>query len=166
MEEIIKRALVDEAAMTQLLEDLEPFVYRVAYHFSRNQADAEHIAERVLYGICTKLSTFRGGMTLQNWVYSLVRSAHQEQAAKSDQIQPAPAGRAAPSDTSPGRKLEQLLQDLSEIDRHILVLRFQNGLPVREVAEIVNLPESQVQHRVIGLRDRLRGMQGRGGAVL
>jgi RNA polymerase sigma-70 factor (ECF subfamily) len=62
--------------------------------------------------------------------------------------------------------LEKMLQDLPEIDRQIMVLRFQNDLSVREVAEIMSLSESNVKTRVFRLRERLRAAFPQGGEAV
>ncbi|MFC4766848.1 RNA polymerase sigma factor [Effusibacillus consociatus] len=171
MEEFIKRALVDEEEMATLLGELEPFVYRVSFHLTRHQQDAEDIAQDVLYKICTKLSSYRGDSSLQTWVYSLVMNTYKDylRKMKSRQAESLPEHAASRSfeDTSNSRiLLEKLLQDLPELDRHILILRFQNDLSVREVAEIMNISESNVKTRVFRLKDRLRSLFLKGGEVL
>ena len=77
-----------------------------------------------------------------------------------------PAGRRFEEAADARIVLNDLLQDLPEIDRHILILRFQNDLTVREVAEIMNLSEANVKTRVFRLKDRLRGLFLKGGEVL
>ncbi|MGB8956968.1 MAG: sigma-70 family RNA polymerase sigma factor [Tumebacillaceae bacterium] len=173
MDEIIKRALIDESAMSQLLEELEPFVFRLSYHLTRHQQDAEDIAQDVLYKICTKLNMFRGDSSLQTWVYSLVINTHRDFLRKKklrthDELpETLSAGGGSFEDEADTRIiLNRLLQDLPEVDRHILVLRFQNDLTVREVAEIMNISESNVKTRVFRLKDRLRGLFYKGGEVL
>lgn len=171
MEEFIKRALVDEQEMTALLQELEPFVYRVSYHLTRHQQDAEDIAQDVLYKICTKLSSYRGDSSLQTWVYSLVMNTYKDflRKKKSRQFEALPehaATRSFEDDSNSRILLERLLQDLPEIDRHILILRFQNDLSVREVAEIMNMSEANVKTRVFRLKDRLRSLFLKGGEVL
>jgi RNA polymerase sigma-70 factor (ECF subfamily) len=171
MEEFIKRALVDEQEMTQLLQELEPFVYRVSYHLTRHQQDAEDITQEVLYKICTKLSSYRGDSSLQTWVYSLVMNTYKDhlRKKKNRQFEALPehaATRSFEDSTNNRIQLERLLQDLPEIDRHILILRFQNDLPVREVAEIMKISESNVKTRVFRLKDRLRSLYLKGGEVL
>ncbi|GAX89203.1 RNA polymerase sigma factor [Effusibacillus lacus] len=171
MEEFIKRALVDEEAMTTLLQELEPFVFRVSYHLTRHQQDAEDIAQDVLYKICTKLSSYRGDSSLQTWVYSLVMNTYKDflRKKKFTQFEELPEHAATRSfeDSSNSRiLLERLLQDLPEIDRHILILRFQNDLSVREVADIMNISEANVKTRVFRLKDRLRALFLQGGEAL
>lgn len=171
VEDIIKQALVDEQEMTELLKDLEPFVYRAAFHLTRHQQDAEDIAQDVLYKICTKLNMFRGDSSLQTWVYSLVMNTYRDWLRKkkirqTEELSEHTATRTFEDQADARILLEKMLADLPEIDRNILILRFQNDLSVREVAEVMNLSESNVKTKVFRLKDRLRSLFLKGGEVL
>jgi RNA polymerase sigma-70 factor (ECF subfamily) len=171
VEEIVRRAMVDERELSRLLADLEPFVFRLSYHLTRHQHDAEDLAQEVLAKICTRLASFRGDSTLQTWVYTMVVNTHRDQLRKKKLRQAEELTRDVPAksfeEESDARLLwQKLLQDLPEVDRHILVLRFQNDLSVREVAEIMNLSESNVKTRCFRMRDRLRGVFVQGGGLL
>jgi RNA polymerase sigma-70 factor (ECF subfamily) len=170
LEEYLKRALVDEEAMTTVLRELEPFVYRVSYHLTQHQQDAEDLAQDVLYKICTKLQLFRGESSLQTWVYSMVMNTYKDHLRKKktrhyDPLPEQAATRSFEEASNTRILLERMLRDLPEIDRQILILRFQNDLSVREVAEIMRISEANVKTRVFRLRDRFRGLFPQGGEV-
>ncbi|MCX7571195.1 sigma-70 family RNA polymerase sigma factor [Tumebacillus sp. DT12] len=171
MDDIVKRALVDEQAMHSLLSELEPFVYRVAYHLTHHQQDAEDIAQDVLYKVCTKLSMYRGDSALQTWVYSLVMNTYRDflRKKKVRLTEPLDEGMSSGGfeEAADARMIWQaVLQELPEADRNILILRFQNDLSVREVAEILNMTEANVKTKVFRLKDRLRSLFFKGGEVL
>lgn len=171
MEDLVRQALVDEAEMSRLLGDLEPFVFRLSYHLTRHQHDAEDLAQEVLTKICTRLASFRGESSLQTWVYTMVVNTHRDQLRRKKIRHVEELSNDLPTesfeDAADARLLwSKLIQELPEIDRHILVLRFQNDLSVREVAKIMNLTESNVKTRCFRLRDRLRSLFFQGGEVL
>ncbi|MFD2169680.1 RNA polymerase sigma factor [Tumebacillus lipolyticus] len=171
MDEIVKRALHDANAMSDLLDELEPFVFKVSYSFTRHQQDAEDLAQDVLYKICTKLSKFRGDSSLQTWVYTLIMNSYKDslRKKKNRKTEPLPDDTPISSfEAAADARLmfEEALKGLPETDRDILVLRFQNDLSVREVAAIMNLSESNVKTRVFRIKDRLRSLFFQGGEVL
>ncbi|ASS74312.1 hypothetical protein CIG75_04460 [Tumebacillus algifaecis] len=171
MDEIVKRALYDADAMSDLLDELEPFVFKVSFSLTRHQQDAEDLAQDVLYKICTKLSKFRGDSSLQTWVYSLLMNAYKDSLRKKKIRMTEPLPEHTPVSSFEAAAdarmmLEEALRGLPETDRNILILRFQNDLSVREVAEIMNLSESNVKTRVFRIKDRLRGLFLQGGEVL
>jgi RNA polymerase sigma-70 factor (ECF subfamily) len=171
MDDIVKRALVDEQAMTSLLTELEPFVYRVAYHLTNHQQDAEDIAQDVLYKVCTKLSQYRGDSSLQTWVYALVLNTYRDELRKKKVRQTEPfdermATKGFEEAADVRLVWQAMLKELPEADRNILILRFQNDLSVREVAKILNMTEANVKTKVFRLKDRLRNLLLKGGEVL
>lgn len=51
--------------------------------------------------------------------------------------------------------IEELLELLPEIDREVLLLRFQEELPIKEIATIVNLPEGTVKSKLFYLLKKI-----------
>jgi RNA polymerase sigma-70 factor, ECF subfamily len=171
LDEGIKRALYDKEAMSQLLDELEPVVFRIAYHLTRHQQDAEDLAQEVLYKICTKLSLYRGESSFHSWVYVMALNSYRDmyRKRKNDQRDTMPLDACDPSfehDADWRIVLDQLLKELPEIDRNIVILRFQNDLSVRQVAEIMKITEANVKTRVFRLKDKLKRMLLPGGEAL
>ena len=52
-------------------------------------------------------------------------------------------------------QLEQLLDELNDSDRLILLMRYQDAMPVKEIADILQIGESAVKMRLKRSRDRL-----------
>jgi RNA polymerase sigma-70 factor (ECF subfamily) len=52
----------------QLVQPYERRVYRVAYWFLRNQADAEDVAQEAVLKALRKLSSFRGNARFSTWL--------------------------------------------------------------------------------------------------
>lgn len=51
--------------------------------------------------------------------------------------------------------MEELLVNLASIEREILLLRFQEELPIKEIASIVNLPEGTVKSKLFYLLKKI-----------
>ncbi|MBL0389196.1 sigma-70 family RNA polymerase sigma factor [Tumebacillus sp. ITR2] len=167
----LQRALLEEEAMDQLLNELEPFVYRVAFHLTRHQQDAEDLTQEVLYRICKRLSTYRSDCTFQSWVYTMTLNLHRDFLRKK---------KSRPTEELPDRfssvsfegevdtriLIHRMLEQLPQIDQHIVLLRFQNDLTVREVAQIMDISESNVKTRIFRLRNRLKSYFDKGGEPL
>lgn len=52
-------------------------------------------------------------------------------------------------------QLERMVEELSEIERLILFMRYQDGMPVKEIASALQIGESAVKMRLKRSRDRL-----------
>lgn len=57
--------------------------------------------------------------------------------------------------TTFAKVIEELVELLPEIDREVLLLRFQEELPIKEIATIVNLPEGTVKSKLFYLLKKI-----------
>ena len=58
------------------------------------------------------------------------------------------------------REFDKMLEDISETDRSIVLLRCREELSWREVANAMSLTETAVRKRFERIRKRLMGMKG------
>jgi RNA polymerase sigma-70 factor (ECF subfamily) len=69
-EELVARARAkDFGAFEELLERYEDKVFRLAYRFVRNEAEAQEILQDTFLSIWRKLDTFKGDSLFSSWVY-------------------------------------------------------------------------------------------------
>ncbi len=78
----VRAAKGDAAAFRQLLERHYDSVYRIAFKFCGQRADAEDLAQDVCASLGRKIRTFRGDAKFTTWLYRLVvnaaRDAHRK----------------------------------------------------------------------------------------
>lgn len=65
----------NRAAFQQLLSKHYGLIYRVAWRFTGNNADAEDVAQEVCIGLAKKLTSFRGDSKFTTWIYKVVVNA-------------------------------------------------------------------------------------------
>lgn len=65
----------DAGALEVLMSRYAARVYRLAYGITRNQADAEEVAQDVFLTICRKGDTFAGRSALGSWIYRVTTNA-------------------------------------------------------------------------------------------
>jgi RNA polymerase sigma-70 factor (ECF subfamily) len=158
----IQRALQSADAMTEFLRELEPFVYRVSFHLTGHREDAEDLAQEALLKVCRHLHSYRGDCALQSWIYRIVMNAQRDSLRKKKNVNFVEITES--SSTSDGFEgglslklsVQNLLKDLPEVDRQIFILRFQQDMSVKEVADLLEMKEATVKTRLFRLRDRLR----------
>ncbi|MBL0386678.1 sigma-70 family RNA polymerase sigma factor [Tumebacillus sp. ITR2] len=162
MEHQIQRALQSAEAMTEFLRELEPFVYRVSYHLTGHRQDAEDLAQDSLLKVCRNLHSYRGDCAFQSWVYRICLNTQRDAVRKKKNVSLVEIQES--SSTSEGFEgtlslklsVQKLLKDLPELDRQIFILRFEQDLSVKEVAQMLEMKEATVKTRLFRLRDRLR----------
>lgn len=162
MEHQIKRALQDAEGMADFLRELEPFVYRVCYHLTGHQQDAEDLAQDALLKVCRHLHTYRGDCAIQSWIYRIILNQQRDFIRKKKNVtlveitETASTTEGFEGSVSMKMVLQELLQELEGVDRQIFILRFQEDLSLKEIAELLEMKEATVKTRLFRMRDRLR----------
>lgn len=152
----------DQEAMQELYERCSQRVYAQMVRMV-GQQDADDVTQQVFIHLFRKLDKFDGRSKLETWIYRLssnealqhlrVRSRHPTDTLLNDP--------ASDSDDAQERSEQAELLDvaLSRIDpelRAVLVLKEQEQLSYREIADIVGIPEGTVGSRLNRARNELR----------
>lgn len=170
----------DADAYEQLLQQFEEKIYKLAFRFTRNTADAEEVVQNVFLQIFRKIGEFQGNSALSSWIYRVTANAalmllrKNKNSKVTDSLEDAlpeyledghaatrePAWNPLPDE----RVLSQ--QVLDRIDaaagelppeyRIVFVLRDIEGMSNEEVAEALNLSVAAVKSRLHRARLYLR----------
>ena len=62
-------------AFDQVLREQQSMVFSIAYHFLRERAAAEEVAQDVLLKVYQKIDAFRGDAALSSWIYRITFNA-------------------------------------------------------------------------------------------
>jgi RNA polymerase sigma factor (sigma-70 family) len=178
-------ALLDEYARTGSREIVGELARRHAamvYSAARRQVGDGHLAEDVTQAVFillfSKASSIHNPAQLVGWLYKTTRytalnamkienrrKRHEEKAAaqKARQIENA-ADPLHWEELSP--ILDQAMAELPEADRQSILLRYFQGLSVREVAGAMTVSEEATKKRLSRGLDRLRRLLGKKGVVV
>ena len=173
----------DVAAIEPLMERYGSLVYRVAYGITRNQADAEEVAQDVFLTLVRKIDTFEGRAALGTWIYRVAANAalikrrgkrREVEVSLEDHLPTfledghregdrtflladwSPTPEAALLSGETRRVLERALDGLPEHYRAVLVLRDVEELSNEEVAAALGESVASVKSRLHRARMALR----------
>jgi RNA polymerase sigma-70 factor (ECF subfamily) len=173
----------DATALEALMERYTARVYRLAYGITRNEADAQEVAQDVFLTLFRKIHTFEGRSALGSWIYRVTTNAalQKRRGQRKDREvalePPLPAfdanghragnpasGEADWSRTPEADLLSQEMRDilnkamdgLPDQYRTILLLRDIEGLSNEEVAQVVGDTVPAVKSRLHRARMALR----------
>ena len=150
-------------AFTSIVERYTPILYSLAYRMLGNSEEAEEAVQEILLKAYRSLHKFRLSRRFHPWIYtislnhlrSLLRKRHRESRLKIIPFEEgasqglASAGQRVPEELveqSEGELLAaEAIQGLRPEYREVFLLRQVEGLPVKEVAEILSLPEGTVK---------------------
>ncbi len=162
-EEVVSQVLAGrQQSFSLLVQRYQRPVYNLMYRYTRSEQEAADLTQDVFLRAYEKLARYRPGRSFFSWLYALAhnratdwyrkngRRIRQEQVLRSERETPA---RVSGQEQHLERKehlqlLEQLLQRLPARTREILLLRYRQERPIREIATIFDCSESAVKMRI------------------
>jgi RNA polymerase sigma-70 factor (ECF subfamily) len=157
----------DAQAFRALLENHYDRIYRLAYRFFGNQADAEDIAQDVCLALPKKLKSFAARARFSTWIYQVVINACRDQArsqnsrrALNDSYgQISELTKAADRETR--EQIDWLyaaLDTLSPSLRETAILVLAEDMTHAQAGDVLGIKESTVSWRMHELRKELRAL--------
>lgn len=179
--ELLHRAKAgDFTAFQQLIAELQPRVYGLAYRILQQPQDAEDTTQQAFLALIEHIGNFREESSLATWVLKIASNHALKILRKkrglsvvsmtdmstedsySDMPHPdfiAPWTKTADEIAQQSEvqaEIDKALTELDEKYRWVFVLRDVEGLSVRETAEAMELTESTVKVRLLRARLALR----------
>jgi RNA polymerase sigma-70 factor (ECF subfamily) len=164
----------DEAAVPAFADAVvmhQSLVFSVAYHILRNVSLAEEIAQDVFVRLYQDYSKISSAAHLVFWLRRATTHRcldHLRHSDRHPQI-PLEEGKlpvpslSTDSDPILARTLQRLVAELPASARAVIVLRFQEDLEPREIAQVLDLPvntvKSRLQRALIVLRGKLASLE-------
>ncbi|NJB70736.1 RNA polymerase sigma-70 factor (ECF subfamily) [Saonia flava] len=144
-------------------------VYNKCYSFSRTEAEAEDLTQDVFLLLFVKLNTFKGKSKFSTWLFSLTynfctnyvnRDKQKKIRDKSNPVDDDKHNLVQDvSDESLFKlktdKLEKALKLIDPEDKSILLLKYQDGVSVKELSQLMEIGESAIKMRLKRSRSRL-----------
>lgn len=170
----------DHQSLGLLVARWERPLFCFAYRMLRRQEDARDICQETFLRVLKKAHRFREGSKFSTWMYQIALNLCRDQLRKrrrwstilaeermlDEQTDAPPDGWSAGDDPSlqverrqKTRALQVALKEIPPEQREVLIMKEYEGLKFKEIAEILNAPESTVKSRMYygltGLRTAL-----------
>jgi RNA polymerase sigma-70 factor (ECF subfamily) len=155
----------DRPAFASLVERYWDRLYRWLYHLCHHQHTAEDLVQETFLKAFAGLSTFRSGTNFQAWLFRIGYNnfINQRRRAGSRIRQPFPDQMpepvAGPPEQAMARETLQLLARavgrLPNEYRAAFLLRVEESLSFREIAEVLDTTEETARWRVFKARQKL-----------
>jgi RNA polymerase sigma-70 factor (ECF subfamily) len=152
----------DSAAFEKLYYRYRDWVVRVARRFTGNDDDALDVLQDVFAYLLSKFPGFRLTARMTTFLYPAVKhlAANARRAAGRSLAGgnvignvAAPAGAGIPAKE---RELDAVVGSLPEGQREAVLMRFVDGMSIREIAEALGLPTGTVKSRLHRALETLR----------
>jgi RNA polymerase sigma-70 factor (ECF subfamily) len=152
----------DALAWEALVRQFQGRIYGIAYHYVGNPEDARDLAQEVFVRIYEKLETCTDAEMFLPWLIRISRNACVDhlrrrkarahgKALALDQIVEPPDTRNTPeqqwADSARKRLIYRALQELTELNREIILLKEIQGMQLEEIASLLRVPLGTVKSR-------------------
>lgn len=155
----------DHDAFGQLVEQHEAMVYSLAWNFFGDRSRAEEIAQDVFLQLYRNLGSIESDAHLVFWLRQVTTRKCIDQTRRArlkavslDEAGPLEARQSSP-DPLLDRRIKRLVEQLPDLQRAVLTLRYQEDLDPAEICRIVGIPVNTVKshlHRALqSLRRKL-----------
>lgn len=154
----------DHDAFAELIEQHEAMVYSVGYHFFGDRSRAEELAQDVFLQLYRNIGTIESDSHLLFWLRQ-VTTRRCIDAARRSRLRAVSLEdvelRAVEKNADPllDRRLKRLVEELPEVQKAVVTLRYQEDLDPSEICRIVGMPVNTVKshlHRALqALRRKL-----------
>jgi RNA polymerase sigma-70 factor (ECF subfamily) len=167
---LIQRAQLGErAAFAQLVDHYWDRLYRWLYHLTHDRHGAEDLAQESFLRALRALDSFRAGTNFQAWLFRIAHNALANQRRANRRVRLAfpeqlPSTGAGPDDLAMSHEaLQQLVRAVGRLPtdfRAAFLLRVEQDLSFKEIAEILGITEETARWRVFKARQKLMEVMG------
>jgi RNA polymerase sigma-70 factor (ECF subfamily) len=163
----------DAKALDQLYRRHRGAAYGIAFRLVGSREDALDVVQESFIHVMRGIQAFRGQSSFRTWLYRIVTHAgldyrrwrshrRAESLDAETALEPAADGPSHPtppeeaSERDLRRAIDEALANISEKNRAALVLYALEGMPYKEVAEVLGISVGTVMSRIFNARQRLR----------
>lgn len=171
-EELVQKIVKNNDPMLfgRLYDRYATMVYNKCYGFAKTKSEAEDLTQDVFLLLFIKLKTFKGNSKFSTWLYSLtynfcanyvnrdkqkkindnsVSLENQNQNFSTDDISDVDLFQMK-SD-----KLAKALKSMDPDDKSILLLKYQDGVSIKELTKLLEVSESAIKMRLKRAKARI-----------
>lgn len=156
-------------AMEGLVDRYQDQVYGITLAHTRNREDAADISQEVLIKMIKYIKNFDAGRRLFPWLYSIImnsirdyynRNQHRKTTRGSDYLDEVQIVQYPEMSSEEKMSLFNALNILEAVDREMIILKYFQDTPVKDIAELMNMTESNVKIRLMRARQKMRDFLG------
>lgn len=143
-------------------------VHRKCLSFTKDQVQAEDLTQDIFLKLVTKLDSFKYQARFSTWLYSITYNYCADQTRIKNRREEITVGddwelygpvedeNLTDQHEQSAQNLKHALSLLAVEERQLILLKYQQEVSIKELAEQYNLTESAVKMRLKRSRDRLR----------
>jgi RNA polymerase sigma-70 factor, ECF subfamily len=136
---------------------------RYALHLDRNKAQAEDLVQETLLSAWRNFHQFQPGTNCKAWLFRILKNLYFKQMQRNRQKAEVPVEDqesefAVPEKISATQEMQQAFARLTPEHKEVLQLAVVEGFGIREIAELLLVPQGTIMSRLSRARASLRAI--------
>ena len=162
-------ALGDEQAFAELLDGEYKRIYRYAYRWCGNVADAEDVTQLACIKLAKNIGQYRGESAFTTWLYRLVVNCAKDwQKSQARHLRNSDAAEEATSQDSNTQwiflqQVLKLIETMGEDFKETALLVLAEGFSHREAGKMLGVKEGTISWRLHEIRRQLSSLDAKEG---
>ncbi|HEU5139458.1 MAG TPA: sigma-70 family RNA polymerase sigma factor [Bacillales bacterium] len=150
-----------EEAFLTLFQEYEKDIYRMAYVYVKNENDALDVVQETAYRSFKNIGTLKNPDFFKTWLIKIAKSCATDMLRRQKKVlylNPEKTDFLDPSDEDLplALSLQDLLENLNEGEKSIILLKYYYGYTLKEISEIEGSPLGTVKSVLYRSLERLR----------
>ncbi|SHG01269.1 RNA polymerase sigma factor [Ornithinibacillus halophilus] len=159
----------NQRAFKQLYEIHSNYALRTAYAITRNQSDASDIVQETFIRVYRNIDSFDVSKPFKPWFYQILINESKRYLKKMSQVEMNVEFEhvldylfyfSNEGDMSIREDIEWGIEQLDEIHRLVITLKYLNGFSVKEIAEMLEVNVNTIKSRLFKGRKQLKLILG------
>lgn len=153
--------LTNENYITAAVNTYSDTVFRVAFQYVKNRADAEDVLQEVFLTLYKKTPQFSvDDNGLKAWLIRVTINKSKDFLRANKRRRAFVRNYQPPTQTNPYDEVFEALDKLSELDRNAIYLHYYEGYTAKEIAQILGGNERAITKRIERARKKLKVFLG------
>ena len=149
--------LTNENYITAAVNTYSDTVFRVAFQYVKNRADAEDVLQEVFLTLYKKTPQFSvDDDGLKAWLIRVTINKSKDFLRANKRRRAFVRNYQPPTQTNPYDEVFEALDKLSELDRNAIYLHYYEGYTAKEIAQILGGNERAITKRIERARKKLK----------
>lgn len=153
----------DFGAFKELVSLYSGHCFSFGYYHLKNRADAEDFVQEVFYRVFLYLKRFDEKRKFFSWLYAIeenvLRAFFKKKKERQVEVEESFAENVVFYDeklsTEDKIALFKAIESLSEVEKNLVFLRYNEDLSIKDIAEALNLTEENVKVRLFRVKKKL-----------
>lgn len=146
---LVEQAIAgDEESFTMLIDGMNERLYRLIYTYVKNQEDALEIVQETVFKAYISINKLKHPQYFKTWLTKIAVNCALDYIRKSQKIvyiDKDPEVKYTPGYREDTIDLHEALSGLDEKSRMVIVMRYFEDLPIKDIAEVLEMPLSSVK---------------------